>query len=62
MDRTASPKAAMRPKRRSSCLEQSRHHELERLRRMSVEERIKAALSMGDRYAWLRPAPRQGEG
>jgi hypothetical protein len=31
---------------------------LTRLRRMSIEERVKAALSMGERFAWLRPAPR----
>lgn len=58
MDRTASTKTAMRP-RRSSCAEQSRNHELERLRRMSVEDRIKAALSIGDRFAWLRPTARK---
>jgi hypothetical protein len=28
---------------------------LARLRRMSVEERIKAALSMKIRFAWLEP-------
>jgi hypothetical protein len=29
---------------------------------MTTEERIKAALSMGDRFAWLDPASRDQEG
>jgi hypothetical protein len=28
---------------------------MERIRRMSVEERIAAALTMGDRFSWLKP-------
>jgi len=34
----------------------SRELELERLGRMTVEARIKAALSIGTRFAWLKPA------
>jgi hypothetical protein len=29
--------------------------ELERVRRMTVESRIKAALTLSARFAWLRP-------
>jgi hypothetical protein len=41
--------------RRSSCAAQSLNHELTRLRRMSIEDRIKAALSMDARFSWLQP-------
>jgi len=44
------------PKMRfSKCAALSREQELARLRRMSVEERIKAALSMGARFACFKP-------
>lgn len=46
------------PMRRSACAAQSRAAELERLRKMSVEERIKMALTLDQRFAWLKPAPR----
>jgi len=39
----------------SRCAIQSRQRELERLRRMSIEERIRSALTMGKRFAWIRP-------
>jgi len=45
--------------RPSACARQSRQHELERLRRMSVEDRIKAALSIGERFAWLKPTKKR---
>lgn len=52
------PPATMRPTaRRSACAAQSRARELERLRRLSVEERIVAALTIADRYLWLKPKP-----
>lgn len=41
--------------RRSACAAASRAHETERVRRMSVETRIHAALSMGRRFSWLKP-------
>jgi hypothetical protein len=41
--------------RRSTCATQSRERELARLRSLSVEERIVAALTMGTRFAWLKP-------
>jgi hypothetical protein len=40
----------------SHCATQSRERELQRLRRMSVEERVRAALTMGNRFAWIQPA------
>ncbi len=36
----------------------SRTAEIVRMRRMTVEERVKAALGMATRFAELRPAPR----
>ena len=45
--------------RRSASAAESRRHELERLRRMSVEERICASLTMSRRFSWLKPN-RQG--
>jgi len=43
--------------RRSACATRSRERELARLRSLSVEERIVAALTMGTRFAWLKPVP-----
>lgn len=37
----------------------SRQAEIDRIRRMSVEERVKAALGMAVRFAALRPSPRE---
>jgi hypothetical protein len=41
--------------RKSHCADQARTAELARLRRLSIEERIAEALSMSDRFSWLRP-------
>ncbi len=41
--------------RRSACAAQAREREQERIRRLSVQERIAAALTMGARFAWLKP-------
>lgn len=43
--------------RRSRCASLSLLQEQERLRRLSVAERIRAALSMQSRFSWLKPAP-----
>jgi len=37
----------------------SRRAEIDRVRRMTVEERVKAALGLGARFAALRPAARK---
>lgn len=42
--------------RRSACAEVALQAELERVGKMTIEERIKAALSMRNRFTWLRPA------
>ncbi len=44
------------PRRRSACAEASFLAELERLKRMTIEERVKAALAIPDRFAWLDSA------
>ena len=41
--------------RASSCLDRSRELELKRLKRLSVQARIEAALTMSSRFAWLKP-------
>ena len=43
--------------RASASASASRRAELERLQRMSIEERILAALSLRDRLAGLKPSP-----
>jgi len=48
--------------RRSACPAASLAAEMERLRRMTIEERIKAALSMRDRFAWLDPTATKAGG
>jgi hypothetical protein len=42
--------------RRSHSARQSFDRELSRLRAMSIENRINEALSLKDRFAWLKPA------
>jgi hypothetical protein len=39
----------------SRCAARSRQKEVERLRRLSVEERIRLALTMDRRFAWMSP-------
>ncbi len=46
--------------RRSACAEASDRARQKRVRQMTVEERIKAALTMRDRYSWLQPASALG--
>jgi hypothetical protein len=57
-DASRPPNSAHRP-RRSACLDQSRAFELERLRAMTVAERILMALDMKRRFQELKPAPGQ---
>jgi len=42
--------------RRSHSARQAFERELTRLRAMSIESRINEALSLKDRFAWLKPA------
>jgi hypothetical protein len=48
-------------RRKSASAEAAFAAELERLRRMTMEERIKAALSMPDDFTWINPTPVTGE-
>jgi hypothetical protein len=41
--------------RRSVTAEKSREDELRRLRLMTIEERIHKALTIKDRFSWLKP-------
>lgn len=43
-------------RRRSASTDAALKAELERIGRMTIEERVKAALSMRERFAWLVPA------
>jgi len=45
--------------RPSASQNASRQAEIARVRRMTVEERVKAALGLGRRFAALQPAPRK---
>ena len=56
MDDSAAPPP---PLRRSVSHTASLRAEIERVRLMTVEERIKAALSLAGKFADLRPAPRK---
>jgi hypothetical protein len=46
----------MKP-RASGCAKASLQAEMERARRMTVEERILAALGMKTKFGWLQPSP-----
>lgn len=47
------------PPRHSASHSASRRVEIERIRRMTVEERVKAALGLAKRFATLQPTPRK---
>jgi hypothetical protein len=42
-------------RRRSASADSALRAEIERVSRMSIEERVKAALSMRKRFAWIEP-------
>lgn len=50
--------ASLQPARRSRSAAASRRAEMRRIERMTVEERIHAALTMSRRFAWLQPTAR----
>jgi hypothetical protein len=54
-----SSQQAFPPLRPSASHDASRQAEIARVRRMTVEERIKAALGLASRFATLRPVPRK---
>ena len=45
--------------RRSACAEASLRAEIKRVGRMTIEERVKAALSMGERFSWVKDIAKQ---
>ena len=53
------PEASFPRPRPSASHAASLQAEIERVRRMTIEERIKAALGMSARFAELRPSPRK---
>ena len=54
------PKTCINPRRRrSACAEAAFRAQQERIERMTVEERVKAALSMRERFAWLQPVSKE---
>ena len=52
------PPARHRP-RRSASADASLRAEIERVDRMTIEERVKAALSMRKRFSWVQPVVKQ---
>ena len=50
--------ASLPPQRRSRSATASRRAEMRRVERMTVEERIRTALTMSRRFAWLQPTAR----
>lgn len=42
-------------RRRSACADAALRAELARVEQMTIEERVKAALSIPERFAWLTP-------
>lgn len=53
------PESQIPRRRRSACADASLRAEIERVGRMSIGERVKAALSMRERFAWLTQAPKR---
>ncbi len=45
--------------RRSACAAASLQAEIERVGRMTIEERVKAALSLGERFSWVKEIAQQ---
>ena len=43
-------------RRRSASADAALRAEIERVSRMTIEERVKAALSMKEKFTWLPPA------
>jgi hypothetical protein len=43
---------------RSACAEASLHAEIERVKMMTVEQRVLSALSMKRRFSWIEPTPK----
>jgi hypothetical protein len=46
-------------RRRSASADAALRAEIERVSRMTIEERVKAALSIRERFAWLAPVTKR---
>lgn len=57
MDLNPPPEVAMHRPRVSRVTRPSLQAEIDRVARMSIEERVRAALSMTNRFAWISSAP-----
>ena len=57
MRKPQTPSNSFRGPRHSECAVRSGDSELERVRSLSVTQRIKAALTIRKRFAWLDPKP-----
>jgi hypothetical protein len=53
------PKASIPPQRRSASADAALKAELARVARMTIHERVTAALSMRDRFAWIIPVSKE---
>lgn len=53
--RMSGPTPSIRHARRSACGDAALRAEMERIGRMTIEERVKAALTLRDRFDWLQP-------
>jgi hypothetical protein len=53
------PKASIPPQRRSESSDAALRAELARVTRMTIHERVTAALSMRDRFAWIKPVSKE---
>lgn len=51
-------KPAFPRRARSTCADAALQAEIKRLERMSIEERVKEALTIRDRFEWLAGPPR----
>jgi hypothetical protein len=52
------PKPSIPPQRRSASADAALRAELARVARMTVQQRVTAALSMRDRFSWISPVSR----
>ena len=55
MQKAKNPEAP--PARRSECAAASLRREIEIVKKMSVEQRILAALDMKSKFTWVEPTP-----
>ena len=52
-------KASIPPQRRSASADAALRAEIDRVARMTIHERVTAALSMRDRFSWITPVSKE---